>query len=268
MSPSWGRASVRSPPPFPPTLYLPLWYELLWLPRSKCSATALHWQCSSSMHCKTSEVHMLQAHCCIAVQVQCTLHCREKCYTSNGVQYQGWIIEVHRSVRCTGNALHFDLSTLNQRIGFTTAWAQPLVTVSDCVGIWSPFVLFPGLKSKTNSSFFNTNTGSQVWWGEQTHWKFIRLCKLKGEYAMRSPIFYKKKHNDKFRILKASAMKNAILVFAFQTSQHLKTIATIVTEHTQLSDSSSLYSLSEMLSLGVFYERSIFSIELVFNPHI
>ncbi len=42
----------------------------------QCIGSAL--QFNTSVHCKTSEVHMLQTHCCIAVQVQCTLHCSEK----------------------------------------------------------------------------------------------------------------------------------------------------------------------------------------------
>ena len=44
-------------------------------------------------------------------------------------------------------------------------------------------------------------------------------------------------------------------VVIIQASHMLKTIATIVTEHAQLSDLSSLYSLSALLSLGVCYER-------------
>ena len=38
-------------------------------------------------------------------------------------------------------------------------------------------------------------------------------------------------------------------------SSALKAIATIVTEHTQLSDSSSLFSLTALLSLRVCYKR-------------
>ncbi len=36
------------------------------------------------------------------------------------------------------------------------------MAVSDCIGIWPPFVAFPGVKEKTNSLFPNANMENKV----------------------------------------------------------------------------------------------------------
>ena len=61
-------------------------------------------------------------------------------------------------------------------------------------------------------------------------------------------------HIETYSIFSGSKMQ---FYFMLAMRPPFKTIATLVTEHTQLSDSSSLYSLSTLLSLGVCYERFI-----------